>query len=35
MTRWKDKDILDNGLHSYPSRTKYTKESIGQLIQGV
>jgi len=35
MTRWKGKEILDNGLHSYPSRTKYTKESIGELIQGV
>jgi len=32
MTRWADKEIIDNGRRSYPSRTTYTKESMQELM---
>lgn len=35
MTCWKDKEILDTPRRNYASRTKYTKESIGELIGNV
>lgn len=35
MTRWRDKEILDTPRRNYASRTKYTKESMRNLIGGV
>jgi len=32
MTRWADKEILDNGRRSYPSRTTFTRESMQELM---
>lgn len=35
MTMWRGKKLLDNTLRSYESSTKFTKESIAELIKGV
>ncbi|HPI78837.1 MAG TPA: hypothetical protein PLK80_19045, partial [bacterium] len=35
MSCWKDKEILDTPRRNYASRTKYTKESISELIGNV
>jgi adenine-specific DNA-methyltransferase len=32
MTRWADKEILDNGRRNYPSRTTFTRESMQELM---
>jgi len=32
MTRWADKQILDNGRRNYPSRTTFTRESMQELM---
>jgi adenine-specific DNA-methyltransferase len=33
MTRWADKELQDNPRRNYPSRTRYTKESIRSLME--
>jgi len=35
MTRWADKQLLDNGRRSYPSRTKFSKETIQALLEAL
>lgn len=32
MTRWADKEILDNGRRSFPSRTRFSKETMQELM---
>ncbi|HEY3415633.1 MAG TPA: DNA adenine methylase, partial [Armatimonadota bacterium] len=32
MTRWADKQLLDNGRRSYPSRTRFSKETMQELM---
>ena len=35
MTRWADKQIQDNARRSYPSRTRYSKESMQSLMEAL
>jgi adenine-specific DNA-methyltransferase len=35
MTRWADKQLLDNGRKSYPSRTRFSKESMQTLMEAL
>jgi len=35
MTRWADKQLLENGRRSYPSRTRFSKETMQALMEAL